>query len=317
MFETSNPYLQTTRLSRTKLYLEMCRIDNLPASFIFVAGGAVAATHRLGDVLSPSVLLAALCTVLITATSMVVNDYFDFRVGTDEGDEGNVLARKALLPAQAKYFAARTYGALMFLICLAPFASVRVILMSGTISTFLYTKYLKPVTWMKNVSVASVCAFAPAVGGICACGGLGSLFTSSGGHCLGLSAALFFGIMHREILMDVVDVKADKVSGIITIPVKYGAHFASKVAVLLACAMGGVCLSMGRQPWGRWVGLLGASRMTFNAWAVTKVAKKTVHQGSLGSDMNGGIESGDLSRKCSVAIEESKLTFPAVLFSFL
>jgi len=47
-------------------------------------------------------------------------------------------------------------------------------------------------------------------------------FTATGSHCGGLVAALFLGIMAREILMDCVDVEGDAASGITTVPVKHG-----------------------------------------------------------------------------------------------
>jgi 4-hydroxybenzoate polyprenyltransferase len=53
-------------------------------------------------------------------------------------------------------------------------------------------------------------------------GGAFAAFTSPGSCCGGLVAALFFGILAREILMDCVDVKGDAVSGVVTVPVKYG-----------------------------------------------------------------------------------------------
>lgn len=281
----------------------MCRVDNLPASFVFVAGGAAAATHQARLALSPPVLVAALCTMLITATSMVSNDYFDYRTGTDVVDEGNVLARHDLSLAQAKRFVSRCYSALLLLICLAPLASVRLLLTAGAISTFLYTKYLKPVTWIKNASVAFICALAPAVGGISACGSLQAALFSPGSRCGGLTLAMFCGIMHREILMDVVDAPADAASGVVTAPVKHGAAFASMAAVLLSGAMTAVCVSMGRRPWGRWVGLAGGLRMTANAWRAMQATKETKKPG--------------LTRNFDFAIEESKLTFPLVLASFL
>ena len=63
--------------------------------------GAYATTRRGASCLDPAVLLASVCTMIVTATSMVANDYFDFVKGTDSDDEGNVLARKASPPPRA------------------------------------------------------------------------------------------------------------------------------------------------------------------------------------------------------------------------
>jgi heme O synthase-like polyprenyltransferase len=154
---------QSTRKERMYLYAEMCRLDNLPASFFFVAGGAVAATNSVQAVMVSAVLLVALCTMMITATSMVANDYFDYKKGTDAADTGNALTRQALKPEDAKAFVGKCYTLLLLLICVVPEAPVRILLMAGGISTFTYTKRFKPVTWLKNASVAFICALAPAV----------------------------------------------------------------------------------------------------------------------------------------------------------
>ena len=204
------------------LYAEMCRVDNLPASFAFVAAGAVAATGKASDVWNIQVLLTALCTMIITATSMVTNDYFDYKIGTDVDDCGNVLVRQALTPEQAKNFVGKFYSILLLLISTVPAMSVRLFLMTGSISTFIYTREFKPKTWLKNISVAFICAVAPLVGGISASGSIGQALSGTRSHCGGLVAALFCGIMSREILMDVVDSAADEASGVVTVPVRYG-----------------------------------------------------------------------------------------------
>ena len=223
---TSADLEETTRVQRWKLYAEMCRPSNLLPSFIFVVGGAFSCTRDASSIFNPMVLLSALATMIITSTSMVSNDYFDHQKGTDILDNGNVLARAELTPKQAKDFVSKFYSALLILICFAPTSAIRVLLMSGSISTFLYTRHFKPVTWLKNVSVAFICALAPAVGGMSAVaasgGGPLEAFLLPESKCAGLTISLFLGIMHRELLMDVVDTSADAASGVKTVPVKYG-----------------------------------------------------------------------------------------------
>ena len=74
-------------------YISACRPGNLPASAIFVYSGAWAATKSWAPLLQPSVFLVAFCTMLITTTSMVANDYFDYRLGTDSEDTKNVIVQ--------------------------------------------------------------------------------------------------------------------------------------------------------------------------------------------------------------------------------
>ena len=154
--------------SKWPAYVQMCRPGNLPASLLFVLGGAMATTHDPAAALRWPVLLAAANTCLVTTSSCVVNDYFDFRVGTDADDDGNLVASGALALEDVKGFVSKLYSVLLYGICLAPTAPIRLLLMAGSVSTFVYTKRLKPYTWLKNLSVAFICAMAPAVGGMAA-----------------------------------------------------------------------------------------------------------------------------------------------------
>lgn len=52
------------------LYLEMCRLDNLPAAACFVLGGALVAKPNSYAFCAQQVLLVACVVVLITATSI-------------------------------------------------------------------------------------------------------------------------------------------------------------------------------------------------------------------------------------------------------
>ena len=285
-------------------YVRMCRPGNLPASLLFVVGGAMAATHDLRSAVRWPVLLAAATTGLVTTSSCVVNDYFDYRIGTDEGDEGNLLSKGELDVEEVKAFVSKMYSALLYLVCLAPTAPIRLLLMAGSVSTFVYTKRLKPYTWFKNGAVAFICAMAPAVGGMAAALDpvtgrvpLGqhafSAFALQGSTLLGLTvssfpcsfpavascaavvviffifffltpsslltrcmlassiawhqrrqtkrrdtqkAALFLGVMHREVLMDITDVRGDAATGIRTVPVVFGVRRAALVAAILAGA---------------------------------------------------------------------------------
>jgi len=221
--------------------------------------------------------------------------------GTDDDDEDNVLTIRALTPNQAKGFVSRVYSALLLLICLVPMVSVRVLLMAGSISTFLYTRHMKPVTWVKNACVAFICCMAPAVGGITAAGNFYKAFWAPGSSCLGLTICVFLGIMHREILMDIVDVSGDAATGIETVPVKFGEIFAAKTAMFLALMMVPVCLVQGNRPF---IGVIGSLRM---AWKVYVALETIKHE-----------DKEKTRAACNGAISESStISFLCVLASFL
>jgi 4-hydroxybenzoate polyprenyltransferase len=137
------------------------------------------------------------------------------------------------------------YAAALLVASLLPGIPTRLAVNVALIITFLYTKYLKPMTWVKNIVCASVISMAPWTAG------------SSVLHLLHhhhhndattmqiflvpslwrLSAVLFCGIFGREILMDCNDVEADRAAGIRTVPVVYGRQYASKIATVCAMVM--------------------------------------------------------------------------------
>lgn len=123
----------------------------------------------------------------------------------------------------------------------------------GAITTYLYTKHLKPKTWIKNISCAALVAMSPITSGLAAWNVLRD-GTAAAAANMSLSVpyalifnsplsylvlALFSGIMCREILMDITDCEGDARAGIQTLPVKYGKEMASRVAFgwsVVACA---------------------------------------------------------------------------------
>lgn len=203
--------------------------------------------------------------------------------------------------AEAKMFVSRIYSLLLFSIVVVPSLTVRLLLMAGSISTFLYTKHLKPVTLLKNIAVGFICCLAPAVGGFAAVYPAPALSTL--GSVGGLTAAVLLGIMHREIHMDIVDTAADAGSGVATIPVRWGKRVAAQVALGLVTVMTALCLARGLGGTGPCaaikfaVGAVGCGFMWLSALLVLL-----------------GEQTDEL---CSAAIEQSKLTFMLVLASFL
>mmetsp|Transcript_12682 Transcript_12682/g.29810 ORF Transcript_12682/g.29810 Transcript_12682/m.29810 type:complete len:363 (+) Transcript_12682:111-1199(+) len=293
-------------------YLEMARVENIPAAYMFVMGGAAIATRSASVFLDPQVSLVAWCTVLITVTSMVVNDYFDYRLGTDtvEGAKDNVLARKCLTLEQAKAFVSRLYSVLLLSICLVPSTPVRFLLMAGSITTFLYTQHLKPVTFLKNAACGFICCLAPAVGGMIALHPAPAFVAAK--PVMGITMALLFGIMHREILMDITDEVADRNSGVKTIPVRWGPMAAAKTALALVTVMSAVSVTGA-------VGPIMAAGWNFGEAgprALVRLACGVLGSGLMWKGCFDVVRKGASVEACDVAVESGKATFLLVLLGF-
>jgi hypothetical protein len=71
------------RTEEVQAYLTMSRLHNVLPSFLLVLVGAFCACHQANILLLPAVWAMAVASSGITVSSMVVNDYFDWRTGVD------------------------------------------------------------------------------------------------------------------------------------------------------------------------------------------------------------------------------------------
>lgn len=82
-------------------YLEMARLQNVIPSFLLVFVGAFCIAHHWSVLLIPAVWAMAFVSAGIAVSSVIVNDYFDFRTGVDlVNSPHKPLPRCVALPAQ-------------------------------------------------------------------------------------------------------------------------------------------------------------------------------------------------------------------------
>jgi 4-hydroxybenzoate polyprenyltransferase len=216
----------------------------------------------------PSMMMVLISLLLVTSTSMITNDYYDARNGVDtvepttnihdsDTDSNNYEHYHPLAAGLLPFTITKTFDSYLYAILLLSSAFVpgvvsRLLVIGGAIITYLYTVHLKPKTWIKNLSCAALVAMSPVTSGLAAwhvlCGGAflqsqgiggvgGTLVTTGSSRLIFKSpliflvVSLFAGIMSREIMMDITDCESDAKARIVTIPVKYGKKFASKVAL--------------------------------------------------------------------------------------
>jgi 4-hydroxybenzoate polyprenyltransferase len=216
----------------------------------------------------PAMLMVLLSLLLVTSTSMITNDYYDAREGVDSPYDsrhplaaaaaaaaadavttmphhGNSTITERVIPLSvAKNFTKCLYGILLLSSAFVPSIMARILVLSGAMITYLYTVHLKPITWIKNISCAALVALGPITSGCAAWPVLhsnsviGSDSAVLSWFCIlqsplsFLVLSLFFGIMGREVLMDIIDYVGDARAGIETIPVRYGKRIATNVALV-------------------------------------------------------------------------------------
>eukprot|EP00547_Thalassionema_nitzschioides_P001130 CAMPEP_0194212924 /NCGR_PEP_ID=MMETSP0156-20130528/13108_1 /TAXON_ID=33649 /ORGANISM="Thalassionema nitzschioides, Strain L26-B" /LENGTH=326 /DNA_ID=CAMNT_0038940831 /DNA_START=225 /DNA_END=1205 /DNA_ORIENTATION=+ len=267
----------------------------------------------------PKLWLTFLSVVLVSATSMVINDYYDAKLGRDALKLKEHNQRKALVEGDVslpmtKRLLTYLYAISLMVMSFLPGVATRLTVNSGLIMTYLYTVHLKPVPLLKNVACAALIAMAPLTSGFATISILGKGNVWLVRQLWSLFGAMFWGVLGREIMMDCKDMVIDRAAGVKTIPVLWGQAKAASVALLTTVILSALtCLPLGKECWNvvqsgnirtnsafrRFsFAILGSGMMLRRSWQVYK---------------SEGKATGVLER----AINESSLTVALLLASFI
>lgn len=190
----------------------------------------------------PATLLLMVVVTLVTAAGNVINDYFDVEIDRVNRPDRPIPA--GLVSLQA----ARAYAVTLFLagilVCLFTNTLCIAIAIFNSLLLVGYAAWLKRTPLLGNITVSYLAASMFLFGG--ALGGLPGLL-----HVMPFAVMTFFAMLARELVKDGEDVEGDRVSGAVTIPIRYGI----KATMLLAffCALLGVVSSFAPYlRWGSW-----------------------------------------------------------------
>jgi 4-hydroxybenzoate polyprenyltransferase len=241
-----------------KELFKMTRPENLPGVVLFhmigsclsfrhfetVAAKAASTTSFWKLLATPPMLITLAALLLVSSTSMLVNDYYDYKLGNDSGKLNKPKVPMPVVKKALSYL----YAISLFCSAMVPGLPGRVAVIGGLILTFLYTKHVKPRTWAKNALCASLISLSPLTSGVAAMSVLSSsfsnlLFAHINWPLVRLVTLLFVGIVGREIAMDINDIEDDAAHSVRTVPVKYGKRFASKIAWFSSLIVAGVAVS--------------------------------------------------------------------------
>lgn len=256
-------------LDYTKDLVAMARPENLPGVVLFHILGSCLAYRHFETVAAaasttaavattptsisffqllatPSMMVTLMALLLVSSTSMLVNDYYDYKLGNDSLKPNKALQKVPL--AVVKKALSYLYALSLFCATMVPGIPGRVAVIGGLILTFLYTKHVKPKTWAKNALCASLIALSPLTSGVAAMSVLTSatsnlLFEYVNWPLVRLVSLLFVGIMGREISMDINDTEDDSAHAVRTVPVVYGRPYASHIAWLSSLVVAGLAVS--------------------------------------------------------------------------
>ena len=229
--------------------IAMTRPSNLPGVVLFHTLGTFLAIQSTGALfwqvlLSPGMMVTLTALLLTSSTSMLVNDYYDYKLEVDSNKLYKPLSSQTVPLLVVKRFLSYLYAAALLCVAMIPGAPARLSVVTGLMLTFWYTQHLKPRTWLKNAVCASLIALSPWTSGVAA---MALTQGSSSGAVtlplLRLVTMLFVGILGREITMDINDVQDDMDHGVQTVPVEYGRKFASAIGLICSLGVAGLALS--------------------------------------------------------------------------
>ena len=219
--QPSNPEPPFFR-KKLKKWMELLRPACLPPTLLLCITSGWLMNPSLSFFLRPPAqfLAAMLCTLLLTSTSMVINDIYDIELDkinqpTRALPSGIITVPEAistvLLLLGAVNYLSTTYlsGNLQFLLGLS----------TALVAT--YTPLLKRIPFIKNVSCAFLVGLSVIFMGLAA----STTILANHIHFPLLTIAMssvFFGSLYNEIILDMRDVEGDRLHGIYTLPVLFG-----------------------------------------------------------------------------------------------
>lgn len=222
---TNNILTNMSPVHNNKLqhYYKLSRPNSLIYEFALPITGSYLSTKKISVLYNPNVILVGLLSAIIASNCMIINDYYDYLLGTDKLKKNKILNQKLLLPNEV--FHTSTYITLFsyYLISLIGNNLPRFILSNSIIFGYLYTPIFKNFTFVKNFVVSLVISQSIVVGCLVVNGDFKLIIP-----CL---TYLFNLIIWQEIILDINDMEGDKENNIQTIPVKYGYKKANKIGL--------------------------------------------------------------------------------------
>jgi geranylgeranylglycerol-phosphate geranylgeranyltransferase len=204
--------------------IKIVRPINFLITFVTVIVAAVICLPNKTNGLN--VFLAALAASLVMASGNVINDIYD--IGIDKINKplrplpsGNITIREAY----ALYFIFIITS--IFISALVNEKALAIVLIS-ILLLFFYSKYLKRIPIVGNITVAFLTGLVFIFGGIA---------VENPAAAFVPSVFAFLINLIREIIKDMEDVEGDKKAGVITFPVKFGFHNSNILILIITISL--------------------------------------------------------------------------------
>ena len=207
-------------------WAKLFRVKSIPQSVFLVAIGAATGWNRhqqplhalarlpqLPPAAKQELLAASAATAMTASQSMLINDYQDYKLGRDRKKPNKpIVAQEVGMPALRS---AILVGYVAITLATERIKTGDIVRLTNLL-LFLYTRWIKPITGLKNVFCAGIVSMAVGTGSVAIGGSVQSVWRPM--------FAVFGTIWHREILMDVCDIEDDRASQVRTLPIVMGAR---------------------------------------------------------------------------------------------
>lgn len=206
---------------KLKKWIELLRPSSLPPTFLLCATGGWLMNPSFQNLFhSTQFRIATLCTLLITATSMIINDIYDIQ--NDKIDHPTRPLPSGIISlVEAGITVIVLLGAIDYLSTTYLRADLQWIIQLSITIVLTYTPILKRIPLVKNISCAFLVALSLFFTGLSASTTEITMQTNFPLLCLAMSS-VFFGSLYNELLLDMRDIEGDRVNRIYTLPVLLG-----------------------------------------------------------------------------------------------
>ncbi|MGD8781682.1 MAG: geranylgeranylglycerol-phosphate geranylgeranyltransferase [Ignavibacteria bacterium] len=209
--------------NKIKSIIEISRPVNFFITFIAVVFSGLIVSNNI----EPDLIYSAFSLAFACAAGNIINDTFDLEI-----DKINKPAR--VLPGK-RLSVGQAYLIYFILVSISMLLSFQngiysiAFLFAVNLILFLYSKYLKKIILVGNITVALLTSSALLYGALV-----------YGNITKGLIPAFFAFLINlvREIIKDIEDISGDKKLNVVTFPQKYGINTSLKLSILLIISLG-------------------------------------------------------------------------------
>jgi geranylgeranylglycerol-phosphate geranylgeranyltransferase len=158
-----------------------------------------------------NVLLAAISAALTASAGNVINDIFDIEIDKINRPRRQLPSKK--ISTKKAYILYTVFVLISIILSLMVSVHVFIIVLFSHLLLLLYSKYLKKIPLVGNITVAFLTGLVFILGGVVV-----------GNPSAAIVPAVFASLINliREIVKDLQDIKGDKNAGLLTFPIKFG-----------------------------------------------------------------------------------------------